>query len=239
MYQLNRSIRRHLAKPYESGYSSALLPIILLFIVFGLFSIFSIWLLTKTRSGSGFQQSLSPPSLASPPPPPSSSPFSTASPKPTNQVPPPQPGSPFSPSAPPSSPVSTQLDQASARALVQGWLNYKRRLFAPPYDSTEVQNYLVNPGPLYRDITRPGGSVDWLKSNQSYYQWNDLQILGAQDFQIFPDRAHIALTILEDLQLQTPRGIDRSKSSKKTQTWVYELKLDQGRWKVYDYRKDH
>jgi len=234
-----QALRIQRIKATEYGYSSALFPIILAFVLFGLFSLFSIWILTKSRSGTGFQQPLSPPGSASPPPPPSSSPFSSSSPKTGNQLSPPIASSPFSSAASPSSPTSPQLDQASAQELVQSWLNYKRRLFAPPYDSTQVQSYLVNPGPLYRDITRPGGSVDWLKTNQSYYQWNQLEILAAQDFQIFPDRAHIALTILEDLQLQTPRGIDRSKSSRKKQIWVYELKLDQGKWKVYDYRKDH
>ena len=44
--------------------------------------------------------------------------------------------------------------------------------------------------------------------------------------------------IVEDLELRTPRGIDPSKSGRKTQSWVYELKLNQYKWLVYDYRKD-
>jgi hypothetical protein len=96
----------------------------------------------------------------------------------------------------------------------------------------------VNPGPLYSDIAKVGGSVDWLRSNKSSYIYNDLKILDVSDFRQFPDRAHLTVRVLEDLELRTPRGVDRSKSGRKTQSWVYELKLHNGRWLVYDYRKD-
>ncbi|MCF8140611.1 MAG: IMS domain-containing protein [Cyanobium usitatum Tobar12.5m-G36] len=127
---------------------------------------------------------------------------------------------------------------STARQLVESWLVYKKTIFSTPYDISAIENFVVNPGPLYSDITRPGGSVDWLRSNNSSYYYRELKVLDVSDFRQFPDRAHLTVRIVEDLELRTPRGIDRSKSGRKTQSWVYELKLNQYKWLVYDYRKD-
>jgi hypothetical protein len=144
--------------------------------------------------------------------------------------------SPFSASQ--SSGQAGNLDASDARRLVEAWLAYKKTIFSSPYDVSSIENYIVNPGPLYSDITRSGGSVDWLRSNNSSYKYNELSIVNVSDFRQFPDRAHLTVRIFEDLELLTPTGIDRSKSGRKTQSWVYELKYNRGKWLVYDYRKD-
>ncbi|MCP9807886.1 ARC6/PARC6 family protein [Cyanobium sp. HWJ4-Hawea] len=146
------------------------------------------------------------------------------------------PQSPFSSSF--ASPQSANLDASTAYQLVESWLSYKKAVFSAPYNISSIENYLVNPGPLYSDITRSGGSIDWLRSNNFSYYYRELKILGSSDFRQFPDRAHLTVRILEDLELRTPRGIDRSKSGRKTQSWIYELKFNKGKWLIYDYRKD-
>jgi len=146
------------------------------------------------------------------------------------------PRSPFSSSSP--VPQSATLDASTARQLVESWLAYKKTIFSSPYDLSAIENHVVNPGPLYSDITRPSGSVDWLRSNNSSYFYKELKILDVTDFRQFPDRAHLTVRIFEDLELRTPRGTDFSKSGQKTQSWVYELKFNKGKWLVYDYRKD-
>lgn len=146
------------------------------------------------------------------------------------------PASPFAPSLP--GLRSRQLDAASARRVVESWLNYKKVLFSPPFDVSSLGNYVVIPGPLHSDLTSPGGSIDWLRSNRASYSYGELSIIRVGAFRQFPDRAHLSVEILEDLQLRTPNGIDASKSGRKSQAWVYELKAHNGRWLVYDYRKE-
>lgn len=225
------------------GSTNPVIPIVIAFLAFGAFAGISLIVLLRSRT-------------ASLPPPPASAGFPTV---PTS--PPPvqapasvgtlQPGFPSSPSTPnqppaaspfpqqSSIPASSSLDAAGARRLVESWLAYKKQIFSAPYDTSRIEEYVVNPGPLYSDITRDGGSVDWLRNNKASYLYNELSILSVSDFRQFPDRAHLTVRVFEDLELRTPTGIDRSKSGKKTQSWVYELKRDNGRWLIYDYRKDH
>lgn len=224
----------------SSGSVSPILPIVGAFTFFALFLTVSLWFITKSRSpqspvSSGFPTAPpTPPSGSSPSPPSGAVTPGFASP-PALQ-PPAQSPSPFSSSSP--AQQSPSLDPVSARQVVESWLSYKKTIFSAPYDLSGIDNHIVNPGPLHSDIAKSGGSVDWLRSNKSSYYYNELKILDVSDFRQFPDRAHLTVKVLEDLELRTPRGVDRSKSGRKTQAWVYELKLHNGRWLVYDYRKD-
>jgi hypothetical protein len=239
------------SREFARGSSNPLLPVIAAFVFFIGFVGFSLWFTLRAKgpqvvsqgsSAGGFPTAPalpSNPSAANPkgnstpgfPAGPSAQPFAQPS-APT----PASPRSPFSSSSP--APQSVILDASTARQLVESWLVYKKTIFSSPYDTSAIENYVVNPGPLYSDITRPGGSVDWLRSNNSSYYYIELKVLDVSDFRQFPDRAHLTVRIAEDLELRTPRGIDRSKSGRKTQSWVYELKHNQGKWLVYDYRKD-
>ena len=229
------------------GSSNPLLPVIAAFVFFIAFVGVSLWFTLRTRGPQVISQGSSvggfptAPALPSNPsaanPNGNSAPGFPAGPSAQSSAPAPaSPRSPFSSSSP--APQSANLDATSARQLVESWLAYKKTIFSSPYDISAIENYVVNPGPLYSDITRPGGSVDWLRSNNSSYYYKELKVLDVADFRQFPDRAHLTVRIVEDLELRTPRGVDRSKSGRKTQSWVYELKFNQGKWLVYDYRKD-
>lgn len=240
------SIRRSLPKKirgFELGSINPLLPVITAIFFFIVFVVSSLLLTLRLKapvfapqtSGAGgfptapalpFNSSQSNPNGNSVAGFPSTS--STQSPITSN--------SPFSSSS--SAPNLTVLDASKARQLVESWLTYKKTIFSPPFDISALQSYVVNPGPLYSDITKPGGSIEWLRSNNYSYYYKELLILDSSEFRQFPDRAHITVQIIEDLELRTTHGIDSSKSGRKTQSWVYELKLNQGKWLVYDYRKD-
>ena len=225
------------------GSVSPIVPIIGAFAFFSLFLTVSLWFIARSRSpqapqasgSSGFPVASPPPSSGASPPS-SNGATSPGFPSPSSPQAPVQSPSPFS-SSPPVQQTPT-LDSVLARQVVESWLSYKKTIFAAPYDLSAIESHIVNPGPLHSDITKTGGSVDWLRSNKSSYYYNDLRVLDVSDFRQFPDRAHLTVRVLEDLELRTPRGIDRSKSGRKTQSWVYELKLHNGRWLVYDYRKD-
>ena len=232
---------------FERGSSNPLLPVLAAFVFFIAFVGVSLWFTLRAKgpqlgpqgsSVGGFPAAPALPSNTAPAiPNANSAPGFPGGPFAHSSAPPPASArSPFSSSAPP--PQSANLDASTARQLVESWLAYKKTIFSSPYDISAIENHVVNPGPLYSDITRPGGSVDWLRSNNSSYYYKELKILDVADFRQFPDRAHLTVRIFEDLELRTPRGTDRSKSGQKTQSWVYELKFNLGKWLVYDYRKD-
>ena len=192
----------------QTGNTNAVVPLVLAFGFFGLFLIISLWLLIKNKNNSTIpsqqlQPSISPPSQLS-------NPFQQQTPIPT----PPQQtspsNSPFSQTPPKASPFATPNPQAlteeQAKSLVSGWLNFKTKLYAAPFDSSKLDQYIINPGKLYEDITKPGGSIDWLKQKNSYYKFNEIDIKRVIDFKLYQDNAHLTVEILEDLELITPSG---------------------------------
>lgn len=232
-------------KSAQLGSANPIVPVLAAFIFFLLFVAGSLWFIARSRMPA------TAPTVASngtfPTAPGSNRP--PGAPLPNSPLPPGFPSqapsnsggstnpSPFVSSSP--APTQTaQLDATSARQLVEAWLSYKKTIFSSPYDLSRLSQFVVDPGPLYSDITRPGGSVDWLRSNKASYIYKELSILSVSDFRQFPDRAHLTVKVLEDLELRTPQGIDKSKSGRKSQSWIYELKLHNGKWLVYDYRKD-
>ena len=76
--------------------------------------------------------------------------------------------------------AQNDLTQSEATELVQNWLNSKSQVFAPPWNRSLVQKYTT--GSLYQDITKPGGSIDWLSNNSSYYQFEASQITDVWQF---------------------------------------------------------
>ena len=96
----------------------------------------------------------------------------------------------------------------------------------------------MKPGKLYEDITKPGGSIDWLKQKDFFYKYNEIEIKKVIDFKLYQDNAHLTVEVFEDLELFTPSGVDPTQSGQKTQIWVYDLKKNQsGEWRIYDYKK--
>ena len=224
----------------QTGNTNAVVPLVLAFGFFGLFLIISLWLLIKNKNNSTIpsqqlQPSISPPSQLS-------NPFQQQTPIPTPPQQTPPSNSPFGQTPPRSSPFAAPNPQAlteeQAKSLVSGWLNFKTKLYAAPFDSSKLDQYIIKPGKLYEDITKPGGSIDWLKQKDSYYKFNKIEIQRVVDFKLYQDNSHLTVEILEDLELITPSGVDPTQSGQKTQIWVYDLKKNQsGKWRIYDYRK--
>ena len=245
MIYSNSSRRSFLEKNIncEMGSANPMLPVVTLIFIFVVFVLASLWLTLRLKSplsvpkplvGGGFPTAPAPPTNSSQLNP--NGKFLAGFPSAGSTQSPVVPNSPF-PSAS-SAPNLTVLDESTARQLVESWLAYKKTIFSSPFDISALQSYIVNPGPLYSDITKPRGSIEWLRSNNYSYYYKELLILGSSEFRQFPDRAHITVQIIEDLELRTPNGIDSSKSGRNTQSWVYELKLNQGKWLIYDSRKD-
>jgi hypothetical protein len=132
--------------------------------------------------------------------------------------------------------ASSSLDQATASQLVADWLNAKSKIFAAPFDRSVASQYTT--GPLYNDITKPGGSIDWLQNNGSYYRYDSAKITDSRNFSNSGNQPSLEVTIYEDRTLQGRNGIDQAQSGSSTKNFTYYFQQENGQWKIYDYRSN-
>jgi hypothetical protein len=153
------------------------------------------------------------------------------------QQPPGQPLEPQTPAQPlpsPSpAPLPSGLNELQARAIVEEWLSIKPQIFASPFN-TELADQVVAAGPLWTDLTKTDGSIEWLKKNNSYYSYASIKVNEVIRFLPSPSMPSIVVSVSEDSVLHSPRG---NKASSTTSNWLYTLKEEGGRWKIWDYRK--
>jgi hypothetical protein len=130
-------------------------------------------------------------------------------------------------------PNPSGLNEFQARSIVEEWISVKPQIFAPPFN-TELANNVVASGPLWTDLTKTDGSIEWLKNNNSYYSYPSIKVNEVIRFLPSPTMPSIVVSISEDSVLHSPRGNEASTS---TSNWLYTLKEEGGRWKIWDYRK--
>ncbi|WP_115018683.1 ARC6/PARC6 family protein [Synechococcus sp. UW140] len=125
------------------------------------------------------------------------------------------------------------LSQQQARAIVEEWLTVKSQIFAPPFN-TDLADQVVAAGPLWTDLTKPDGSIQWLKNNNSRYSYSIIRVNRVIRFIPSIAMPSIVVSVTEDSTLHSPKGAEKSST---TNDWVYTLKEESGRWKIWDYRK--
>jgi len=125
------------------------------------------------------------------------------------------------------------LAQPEARAVVEQWLTVKSQIFAPPFD-TNLADQVVANGPLWRDLTKADGSIQWLKNNNSYYTYDRIRVDQVIRFNPSLAMPSIVVRVTENSILNSPTGREPSSS---TNDWLYTLKKEGGTWKIWDYRK--
>ncbi len=125
------------------------------------------------------------------------------------------------------------ISQSEARSLIDRWLTVKQQIFAPPFD-TNLADQLVAAGPLWTDLTKPGGSIQWLQNNNSYYTYSTAKVNDVISFTPSESMPSIVVSVTEDSVLHSPKG---STPSSNTNNWVYTFKQEGGSWKLWDYRK--
>ncbi|MBL6800212.1 MAG: ARC6/PARC6 family protein [Synechococcus sp. BS307-5m-G37] len=124
------------------------------------------------------------------------------------------------------------LTQQQARAIVEQWLTVKSQIFAPPFN-TDLADQVVASGPLWTDLTKPDGSIQWLKNNNSYYSYSAIKVNRVIRYMPSPSMPSIVVSVTESSVLHSPKGTEPSFSTK---DWLYTLKEESGRWKIWDYR---
>jgi hypothetical protein len=130
-------------------------------------------------------------------------------------------------------PLPSGLNELQARKVVEEWLSVKHQIFASPFN-TQLADQVVAEGPLWTDLTKADGSIDWLKKNNSYYSYDSILINGVSRFVPSPSMPSIVVSITENSTLHSPGD---NKDSSTTDNWIYTLKNEGGRWKIWDYRK--
>ena len=125
------------------------------------------------------------------------------------------------------------LSQQQARGIVEEWLTVKSQIFAPPFN-TELADQVVAEGPLWTDLMKSDGSIQWLKNNNSYYSYSIIRVNQVIRFLPSPSMPSIVVSVTEASTLHSPKSNETSAS---TADWIYTLKQERGRWKIWDYRK--
>ena len=126
------------------------------------------------------------------------------------------------------------LTQQQARAIVEKWLQVKSQIFAPPFN-TELADQVVAEGPLWTDLTKPDGSIQWLKTNNSYYTYSTIKVNRVIRYVPSASMPSIVVSVTEVSTLNSPKG---NETSTNTKNWNYTLKKESDRWKIWDYRKE-
>jgi serine/threonine protein kinase len=140
---------------------------------------------------------------------------------------------------------SSPITREAATALINQWLNYKRVLFAPPYNKSKGGDILF--GKAYadnidkslqpcnsRDADDCISSVDWLRKYGAQYSFGVQRIDSINRFEANGDHGTIFATVTEFRTLH--KSGDRSTSSGGTKQARYDLKFDNGRVKISDYK---
>ncbi len=133
----------------------------------------------------------------------------------------------------PSPPVTT-ISQQQAIDLINQWLQAKQQIFAPPFDRRLVAK--LTTGELSTALTKPDGTLTWLKNNNAYYRFGVQKVESVQQFVANGDKAAIEVDLTEDRTLYRNGRVDASQTAFATQLIRYSLESVNGTWKITDYK---
>jgi serine/threonine protein kinase len=152
-----------------------------------------------------------------------------------------------SPPTPPPIPVNNNstISREAAINTIQQWLQYKRVLFAPPYNKQASADLLT--GKAYRNnIDRSAepcnsvdsgdclSSVDWLQRYNAQYSFGVQRIDKIDKFEASGDTGTIFVTVTEYRTLHKSSG--KSTPSGGTSQVRYDLQFENGKVKITDYK---
>jgi ARC6-like, IMS domain len=139
---------------------------------------------------------------------------------------------------------ASSISRDAAVDVVKQWIQYKRVLFAPPFDKSQGSNILT--GKAYiNNIDRSSepcnssdregclSSVDWLQRYNGQYSFGVQRVDSIDRFEASGDNASIFVTVTE---YRTLHQNGKSKSSGGTKQARYDLKYENGRVKISDYK---
>lgn len=120
------------------------------------------------------------------------------------------------------------ITKEEAVVLIDKWLQGKRIMFAPPYNSELAAELMI--GEKYKQTI---GSINSLKNDGSYYKYGEIRIDGVDKFVVNDNQIKIQLKITEDRTLYNRNGnIDPNETDKKTRTVICTLQPVGGIYKI-------
>ncbi len=139
---------------------------------------------------------------------------------------------------------TSSISRDAAAEVIKQWMQYKKVLFAPPYDTSQGSNLLT--GKAYiNNVDRSSepcnnsdgegclSSVDWLKRYSGQYSFGVQRLDSIDRFEASGDSASVFVTITE---YRTLYKSGRSTPSGGTKQARYDLKYEDGRVKISDYK---
>jgi hypothetical protein len=139
---------------------------------------------------------------------------------------------------------SSSISKEAALEVVKQWIQYKKVLFAPPYDTSQGSTLLT--GKAYiNNIDRSSeqcnnsgsegclSSVDWLKRYNAQYSFSVQRVDSIDKFEASEENASIFVTVTE---YRTLYNKGKSIPSGGTKQYRYDLKYENGRAKISDYK---
>ena len=126
------------------------------------------------------------------------------------------------------------MTQGKAVNLIQQWLQAKQRLFAPPYDR-EIASKLTT-GKLYQDLTRSGGSINWLEKNNSYYEYGIQSVKDIKRFTSDNNSFIIVASIIESSTFFNAQVGSKKVTPAGRSTIRYEFVKVNSSWLLKDYQ---
>lgn len=136
-------------------------------------------------------------------------------------------------SSTPNSSTSNSFNKQDAVNLINGYLQAKDKIFAPPFDRQLVANFTT--GKLYYDITKPEGSMDWLQKNNNHFRYGNRKAEPLEYFSTTGNQAQIDVAITEEVSYYKNGTIEPAKTE--FGKYRYTLQQENGTWKIADYGK--
>jgi len=129
----------------------------------------------------------------------------------------------------------SNLDEQESIEIVRKWWSKRSSIFAPPYNTYVAQDVIAQGGPLWRDLTKTNGPVDWLRKNNTWhsYQQTNIEKIKSFDNRSNPNRPVLVLLIRTKTTKHTPKG---SKVASSTKDFTYSFAREYGVWKIWDYK---
>ena len=128
---------------------------------------------------------------------------------------------------------NTQLSQAEAINIVKEWWSKREKIMAPPYDPS-IASDIIAEGPLWNELNRDGGSVQWLQANKQYYEYRSTDIKQVISYVAKQDRPSLVVKVRSVLHL---KGTNLNKKEDSTSDFKYIFSEENGKWKLWDYNQ--
>ncbi|MGB3206651.1 MAG: ARC6/PARC6 family protein [Crinalium sp.] len=129
-------------------------------------------------------------------------------------------------------PKITSITQQKAVDLIQAWLQAKKVMLAPPYNSQLAAQLAT--GQQYEKVAGEKGTINFLKRNNAYYRYGIQKIEKVENFIANNNQASIQLRINEDIKYYLNSRIDKSETGIINKRMIYNLQIVNGRWKIAD-----